>query len=65
MPPAGGARRVAPVGADFLTLPELLDFRIALFADTVVFLGHPREPLASGEESMGTDGPKNSETVTD
>ena len=49
------ARRVMPVGADFVTLAEPLEFRIALFADTVVLMGHTPEPLTSGEESMVTD----------
>ena len=52
---AGMARRVMPVGADFVTLAEPLEFRIALFADTVVLMGHTPEPLTSGEESMVTD----------
>ena len=47
--PTGQPRLVTLVGADFLTLPELLDFRIALFTDTVVFMGHTREPLTGAQ----------------
>lgn len=47
--PTGQPRLVTLVGADFLALPELLDFRIVLFTDTVVFLGHTREPLTEAQ----------------